>query len=756
MMFTMPVYDMMLLPGVTFYFKKDIFQQMGNQDAKAGDDVLFLMQRTDKDRKDLTPEDFYPVGVSGKLDSVDNEGNIRIRTVARVDLSDLEMAEDGILANASIRPDTEDITPEEEKAIFDRVKNVLLNYISQFQWGVLARNYVLHWKNLEETLCAVSGYIHIPWEDKYRIIETDSRKERCELIEKAIREAIEVNRVGVEAENAQKENNERLYREAALKKQIELLQQELDDMHPENVSDVRRFEQKIEASGMGEDARKEADKVLNRMKQEGQDGHEYCMLYDYLEIVTSLSRKPEPAAAIDLKEAEKILDEDHYSLSKVKERIIQQLAVMALNKKQSGSVLLFVGAPGTGKTSIGQSIARALGRKYVRISLGGVRDEAEIRGHRRTYIGAMPGRIMQGMQRAGVMNPVMVLDEVDKLSKDYSGDPASALLEVLDPEQNNTFADHYMNVPYDLSNVLFVCTANSVDTIPEPLLNRMEVIQFPGYTAVEKFQIAKRHLLPAAMKNAGIKAQNLKVTDGAIKRLISGYTAEAGVRGLKKQLDVLCRSAAVKLVKGEQKSISVSEKRLPQFLGHHEIRHEHVLANKEPGVITGLAWTAAGGEILFIETSLAPGKGNLIITGQLGDVMKESARIALSLVKHMYPEEAAKLEDHDLHIHVPAGAVPKDGPSAGITLTTALASLLTGKSVSPEYAMTGEVSLTGRVMPIGGLPEKLMAAERAGVKTVFIPKENEEDLEEVAKEVREKLTILPVEKVTDVLEKVLQ
>lgn len=756
MMFTMPVYDMMLLPGVTFYFKKDIFQQMGNQDAKAGDDVLFLMQRTDKDRKDLTPEDFYPVGVSGKLDSADNEGNIRIRTVARVDLSDLEMAEDGILANASIRPDTEDITPEEEKAIFDRVKNVLLNYISQFQWGVLARNYVLHWKNLEETLCAVSGYIHIPWEDKYRIIGTDSRKERCELIEKAIREAIEVNRVGVAAENAQKENNERLYREAALKKQIELLQQELDDMHPENVSDARRFEQKIEASGMGEEARKEADKVLNRMKQEGQDGHEYGMLYDYLEFVTSLSWKPEPAAAIDLKEAEKILDEDHYGLSKVKERIIQQLAVMALNKKQSGSVLLFVGAPGTGKTSIGQSIARALGRKYVRISLGGVRDEAEIRGHRRTYIGAMPGRIMQGMQRAGVMNPVMVLDEVDKLSKDYSGDPASALLEVLDPEQNNTFADHYMNVPYDLSNVLFVCTANSVDTIPEPLLNRMEVIQFPGYTAVEKFQIAKRHLLPAAMKNAGIKAQNLKVTDGAIKRLISGYTAEAGVRGLKKQLDVLCRSAAVKLVKGEQKSISVSEKRLPQFLGHHEIRHEHVLANKEPGVITGLAWTAAGGEILFIETSLAPGKGNLIITGQLGDVMKESARIALSLVKHMYPEEAAKLEDHDLHIHVPAGAVPKDGPSAGITLTTALASLLTGKPVSPEYAMTGEVSLTGRVMPIGGLPEKLMAAERAGVKTVFIPKENEEDLEEVAKEVREKLTILPVEKVTDVLEKVLQ
>ena len=756
MMFTMPVYDMMLLPGVTFYFKNDIFQQMGSQDAKAGDDVLFLMQRSDKDRKDLTAEDFYPIGISGKLDSQDSEGNIRIRTLARVDVSDLEMTEDGVLANASIRPETEDISAEEEKEIFERVKNVLLNYISQFQWGALAQNYILHWKNLEEMLCAVSGYVHIPWEDKYHILETDSRKERCELIEKAIREAIEVNRVGMEAENAQKEDHDRLYREAALKKQIELLQQELDDMHPENISDVRRFEQKIEASGMSGEARKEAEKILNRMKQEGQEGHEYGIHYEYLDFMTSLSWKQEPAAEIDLNEAEKILDEDHYGLRKVKERIIQQLAVMALNKKQSGSVLLFVGAPGTGKTSIGQSIARALGRKCVRISLGGVRDEAEIRGHRRTYVGAMPGRIMQGMQRAGVMNPVMVLDEVDKLSKDYSGDPASALLEVLDPEQNNTFADHYMNVPYDLSNVFFVCTANSADTIPEPLLNRMEVIQFPGYTAVEKFQIARRHLLPKAMKKAGIKTQNLKVTDGAIKRLISGYTAEAGVRGLKKQLDVLCRSAAVKLVKGEQKSITVSEKRLPAFLGRHEIRHEHVLANKEPGVVTGLAWTAAGGEILFIETSLSPGKGNLILTGQLGDVMKESARIALSLVKHMYPKEAALLEDHDLHIHVPAGAVPKDGPSAGITLTTALVSLLTGKPVSPEFAMTGEVSLTGRIMPIGGLPEKLMAAERAGVKTVFIPEENEEDLEEVAKEVKEKLTILPVGKVTDVLERVLQ
>ena len=514
--------------------------------------------------------------------------------------------------------------------------------------------------------------------------------------------------------------------------------------------------EKIQDSGMNEEAKKEAEKVLNRMKQEGKDSHEYGMLYDYLDFVTTLSWKTEEPAEIDLNEAEEILDEDHYGLKKVKERIIQQLAVMALNKKQSGSILLFVGAPGTGKTSIGQSIARALHRKYVRISLGGIRDEAEIRGHRRTYIGAMPGRIMEGMKRSKASNPVMVLDEVDKLARDYGGDPASALLEVLDPEQNDNFTDHYMNVPYDLSNVLFVCTANSIDSIPEPLLNRMEVIQFPGYTAVEKFQIAKRHLLPKAMKSMGIKAQNLKVSDDAIRRIIEEYTAEAGVRGLKKQMDVLCRYAAVKLVKGEQKSITVSQKRIPEFLGNNGIHHEKILRNPVPGVVTGLAWTNAGGEILFIETSFTKGSGKVIITGQLGDVMKESAQIAITLVKSIYPDAAEKFEKNDLHIHVPAGAVPKDGPSAGITLVTALASLVTQKPAPAEIAMTGEVSLRGGVMPIGGLPEKLMAAQRAGVKHVFIPYENADNLDDVADEVKEKLEITPVTSVQEVLKLVLK
>ena len=618
---------------------------------------------------------------------------------------------------------------------------------------------------MNDMASALSEYLNLTPEEKYQILAVDSVRERYTLIERAVNEFMEIAKVSSEAQEAQKGDQEQLYREAALKKQIDYLQKELDDMHPENISDVWKFEMKIEESGMNEEARKEAEKVLNRMRQEGKESHEYGLLYDYLDFVTSLSWKAPEFTPIDLKQAEEILDEDHYGLKKVKERIIQQLAVMALNRKQYGSILLFVGAPGTGKTSIGQSIARALGRKYVRISLGGIRDEAEIRGHRRTYVGAMPGRIMEAMKRSGVSNPVMVLDEVDKLAKDYGGDPASALLEVLDPEQNSTFTDHYMNVPYDLSNVLFVCTANTTDTIPEPLLNRMEAISFPGYTAVEKYHIAKKHLIPKALETMGIPKNMLKITDGALRQIIDEYTMESGVRDLKKCIETICRSAAVELVKkesaanneeaAEKSVISVTKNNLTDYLGRKQIHPERKLSSKTPGVVTGLAWTRAGGAILFIETKLTSGKGKIQITGQLGDVMKESVQIALTLVKSLYPKESKVFEDHDLHIHVPAGAVPKDGPSAGITLTTALASLVTGKAVDTDVAMTGEVSLRGGVMPIGGLPEKLMAAQRAGIKKVFIPEDNVEDLEDVAEEVKEKLEIIPVKKVTDVLKKVL-
>lgn len=751
-----PIYNILFLPDVTYHFKKEFFTENASEQLEVGSELLFAFLRNEDDAEELDADHICPVGISARVEAFGDDDSVQIRTLERVDLSDVEVENGQILADASIRAEVDDYTAEEEKAQFLRLRAALLKFVQGYQWGMWARSFILQRKNMYDLGSALSEYLNISPEEKYAIVETDSRRERCTLIEAAINEFMEVAKVSTEAKEAQKDDQEQLYREAAIKKQISYLQKELDELHPENISDTRKFEKKIEESGMNDEARKEAEKVLNRMKQEGKDSHEYGLLYDYLDFMTSLDWKAPQFTPINLDRAEQILDEDHYGLKKVKERIIQQLAVMALNRKQYGSILLFVGAPGTGKTSIGQSIARALGREYVRISLGGIRDEAEIRGHRRTYIGAMPGRIMEGIKRSGVSNPVIVLDEVDKLAKDYGGDPASALLEVLDPEQNSTFTDHYMNVPYDLSNVLFVCTANSPDTIPEPLLNRMEVINFPGYTAVEKYQIARRHLLPKALDAMGIKKNALKVTDGAIRRIIDEYTMEAGVRDLKKLIDTLCRTAAVQLVKNEGTTLTVTKTNLEKYLGKKQLHHERKLSSPEPGVVTGLAWTRAGGEILFIESKLIPGKGKMIITGQLGDVMKESIQIALSLVKSLYPKESKVLDDHDLHIHVPAGAVPKDGPSAGITLTTALASLLTGKKVSPEYAMTGEVSLRGGVMPIGGLPEKLMAAQRAGITKVLIPADNEQDLDDVADEVKNKLEIIPVKKVTEVLKLVLK
>lgn len=751
-----PIYNILFLPDVTYHFKKEFFTENASEQLEVGSELLFAFLRNEDDAEELDADHICPVGISARVEAFGDDDSVQIRTLERVDLSDVEVENGQILAEASIRAEVDDYTAEEEKAQFLRLRAALLKFVQGYQWGMWARSFILQRKNMYDLGSALSEYLNISPEEKYAIVETDSRRERCTLIEAAINEFMEVAKVSTEAKEAQKDDQEQLYREAAIKKQISYLQKELDELHPENISDTRKFEKKIEESGMNDEARKEAEKVLNRMKQEGKDSHEYGLLYDYLDFMTSLDWKAPQFTPIDLDRAEQILDEDHYGLKKVKERIIQQLAVMALNRKQYGSILLFVGAPGTGKTSIGQSIAQALGREYVRISLGGIRDEAEIRGHRRTYIGAMPGRIMEGIKRSGVSNPVIVLDEVDKLAKDYGGDPASALLEVLDPEQNSTFTDHYMNVPYDLSNVLFVCTANSLDTIPEPLLNRMEVINFSGYTAVEKYQIARRHLLPKALDAMGIKKNALKVTDGAIRRIIDEYTMESGVRDLKKLINTLCRTAAVQLVKNEGTTLTVTKTNLEKYLGKKQLHHERKLSSPEPGVVTGLAWTRAGGEILFIESKLIPGKSKMIITGQLGDVMKESIQIALSLVKSLYPKESKVLDDHDLHIHVPAGAVPKDGPSAGITLTTALASLLTGKKVSPEYAMTGEVSLRGGVMPIGGLPEKLMAAQRAGITKVLIPADNERDLDDVADEVKNKLEIIPVKKVTEVLKLVLK
>ena len=749
-MIYIPCYNVLTLPDVSCYFRLDYLNGMSDQPVKAGDKVLFLMLKEQREGGEIEAEDIYPIAVRGAVESIDNQWAL-VHTTNRVNLDSIQVEGKSFRLEMRMRPDLNDLDPDEKEERFQKMRSAMLQTFQGTQWMQGDRSYMQRWKNMNEIVTFTSALLQISNEEKYAILEEDSVARRTELMEKAFYESLELYKVSSEAQSAQQESNEKLYREQALRRQIDFLQKELDDLHPENVTDIRKFEQKIQESGMNETARAEAEKVLNRMKQEGQESHEYGMLYDYLDFVTSLSWKKEKAAEIDLKAAREVLDEDHFGLKKTKERIIQQIAVMALNQKQSGSILLFVGAPGTGKTSIGQSIARALNRKYVRISLGGVRDEAEIRGHRRTYIGAMPGRIMDGIKRSGASNPVVVLDEVDKLVRDYGGDPSSALLEVLDPEQNSTFTDHYMNVPYDLSDVLFVCTANTTDTIPEPLLNRMEVISFPGYSALEKFQIARRHLLPKAMEKAGIREEDFTISDEGLRALISDYTMEAGVRGLKNRLDALCRAAAVQIVSGSSSRVSVEPKDLRDILEVSPIRHDHILETKNPGIVTGLAWTQAGGEILFIETLFTKGSGKITVTGQLGDVMKESVQIAISLVKAMFPEKEELFEKNDLHIHVPAGAVPKDGPSAGITLTTALASLVTGKPVPPELAMTGEVSLRGVVMPIGGLPEKLMAAQRAGVKRVLIPEENTDDLRDVAEEVKQELEIIPVHQVQDVL-----
>ena len=749
-----PFYNLIILPRVTYYFQEEYFKELAKKDAQVGEEVLFLMLRENKQRAEIVPDDFYPIGVLGTIETVDEEGNVGLRASTRVCATSIKVTKTKITAEFKEIPDIEDIDKEKAKRQFQNIKKTLLQFVNNFQWGMMAREYILQWDSLAEMVATMSRQLEISNEEKYAILEEDSLTKRNERMESAIYEFIAVSQVSNEAQSQQNQENEKAYREQAIKKQISILQKELDNMHPENVTDVRKFEKKIAESGMNEEARREAEKILNRMKQEGENSHEYGTFYDYLDFMTTLSWKKAEFKEINLDRAEEILDSEHYGLRKAKQRIIQQIAVMALNKQQAGSILLFVGAPGTGKTSIGQSVAKALDREYVRVSLGGVKDEAEIRGHRRTYVGAMAGRIMEGIKRSGVSNPVVVLDEIDKLSNSYNGDPASALLEVLDPEQNGTFTDHYLNVPYDLSDVLFLCTANTTDTIPEPLLNRMEVINFQGYTESEKIQIARKHLLPKAMKSTGITPSKLKATDAALHSIIADYTMEAGVRGLKKRLTTLCRVAAVKMVRGEQKTVTVGPKKLREFLDQKPIHHDSILEKKKPGVVTGLAWTQAGGDILFIETMFTKGKGEIKVTGQLGDVMKESVQIAWTLVKSRFPGKAEFFQTQDLHIHVPEGAVPKDGPSAGITLTTALTSLVLNKSVSPEIAMTGEVSLRGNVMPIGGLPEKLMAAVRAGIKTVLIPEDNVEDLEEVAEEVKEQLTIYPVHTIDEVLKKV--
>ncbi len=778
-MAVLPVYNIMAVPDGNIYFKTDYYRTMTGRTPAKDERVILIVMKEARSREDLTEDSFYPVGLMGTIVEVNSDGYLVIHCKDRVNLEEVTVFRDhSIDLSISRRKDIQDLDEESASRRLNALKLRLGKISEKYQWSVMIRSYLSRWDSIGQIACAMSPWMVNTNKERYEILAEDSLELRFEKLEKMLYENLEMNDVKQNAKSAQEQDYQKIYRESAIKKQMDYLQKELDELHPENVTDLRRLELRLEESEMNDTARKEAGKVLGRLKQEGNNSPEYGMLFDYLDYLLSLPWKKEEFQDISLGRADKILSEDHYGLEKVKKRVIQQIAVMNLRRRQSGSILLFVGAPGTGKTSIGQGIARALSREYVRVSLGGVRDEADIRGHRRTYIGSMAGRIMDGIAKSGVSNPVMVLDEIDKLSASYNGDPASALLEVLDPEQNFSFTDHYLNVPYDLSDVFFICTANTIDTIPEPLLNRMEVIQFQGYTPMEKFEIARRHLIPKSREAVGLTGEDVQISDDALRLTISDYTREAGVRGLKKRIDMICRSAAVEFVKmdteekerteseettpgnaketenqkSEKPCVSVTVENLRDFLDTRPMHHGLVPEKTNPGIVTGLAWTAAGGEILYMETLFTQGSGKVCVTGQLGDVMKESAQLAVSLVKYIFPEKAELFEKNDLHIHVPDGATPKDGPSAGITLTTAIASLVSGIAVDPAVGMTGEVSLQGNVKPIGGLPEKLMAAQRAGVKRVFIPRENEEDLRDVPKEVLDQMEIIPVEEVEEVLE----
>ena len=605
----------------------------------------------------------------------------------------------------------------------------------------------------------VAAHMALRLSDKQRVLEAADLRERLELVMALVEGEIDVLQIEKRVRGRVKQQMEKSQREYYLNEQMKAIQKELGDMN-EEASEAAELEKKIEAAGMPAEAKEKAVGELNKLKMMSPMSAEATVVRNYIDWLVKAPWKKRTRVLKDLARAEEVLNEDHYGLDKVKERIVEYLAVQQRVKKQKGPILCLVGPPGVGKTSLGKSIARATNRKFVRMSLGGVRDEAEIRGHRRTYIGSMPGKIIQNMARTGVRNPLFLLDEVDKMSMDFRGDPSSALLEVLDPEQNSSFNDHYLEVDFDLSETMFICTANSLN-IPAPLLDRMEVIRIPGYTEDEKLNIATRYLVPKQVKNNGLKDEELAITEAAIRDIIRHYTREAGVRSLERELARICRKVVKELLldKGHNKKITVKPSSLEKYLGVKRFRYGRAEETDRVGQVTGLAWTEVGGELLTIEAATIPGKGKLIHTGKLGEVMKESIQAAMTVVRSrsrmlgIDPEFYAK---HDVHIHVPEGATPKDGPSAGIGMCTALVSALTGIPVRSDVAMTGEITLRGEVLPIGGLKEKLLAAHRGGIQVVLIPEENEKDLAEIPKNIKGKLDIKPVKWIDQVLEVALQ
>ena len=725
------------------------------------DQQLFVITQRDPQVADPVMEDLYRVGTIVRIKQVVKMPKDILRILAegieRAQLTDLSEENGFLLAEVvTLSDEEEDMDKMTREALLRSLQETFDLYCHvNGKMSKEISHQISEIRDLEKAVGQMAMNLPLYYEQKQKVLEAPGLQERCELLLTIMESEIDILKLRQELQAKVKERIDKTQREYFLREQVKLIREELGE---DNVNEADLFLEELEKKKASEAVKEKIHKEIERYRNIGPNTGEMSMTRSYIETLLEMPWDEMSKDNKDIAEAREILEADHYGLEKVKERILEFLAVRILSKKGDSPILCLVGPPGTGKTSIAKSIARALNKKYVRISLGGVRDEAEIRGHRRTYLGAMPGRIASGLRSAGVKNPLMLLDEIDKISSDYKGDTASAMLEVLDSEQNDKFRDHYIEIPLDLSEVLFIATANDVQTIPRPLLDRMELIEITSYTENEKFHIAKEHLWMKQVERNGLTKKQISITDDAIKMVIASYTREAGVRSLERKLGEICRKAAREILENKKKSVKVTEKTLKTYLGRKRFSVNERNEKDEIGIVRGLAWTSVGGDTLQIEVNIMPGKGEMNLTGQLGDVMKESAQAGLSYIRSVsrqYHIEEDFFKTHDIHIHIPEGAVPKDGPSAGVTMATAMISAITETPVRSDIAMTGEITLRGRVLPIGGLKEKLLAAKNAGIKTVFVPKKNKPDVEEISDEIKGGLHIRYAETMEDILPKAL-
>jgi ATP-dependent Lon protease len=758
----LPVKDLSLFPRMVLPMLVDQGRHSALIDeAVSGDRVMGLLAlKGDVSAEQITSlDELYQVGVAAlvlRMAKVEGEG-IRLVAQGVTRFKVLELVETEPFIKARVEAVEEKASDDMEAAAL--ISNLRALFRKALQ---LAPHLPEELQSLAASvsdpgaLCdMVAGTLNISPQQRQSIVEAIDIKQRLKKITDFINHEIKVMELGSKIQSQVKEGLDKSQREYYLRQQLKAIQKELGEGEESANPEVDEIRRKLAEKKLPEEVRKEAGREVERLAQMHSSSSEYHVITTYLDWILSLPWLEPSKDSLDIPKARQILEADHYGLDKVKRRILEYLSVRKLNPGAKGPILCFAGPPGVGKTSLGRSIARSMGREFVRISLGGVRDEAEIRGHRRTYVGALPGRIIQSIRRAGTQNPVFMLDEMDKVGNDFRGDPSSALLEVLDPEQNFSFSDHYLDLPFDLSKVMFIATANRLDTIPPPLRDRMEIIELSGYTAEDKLKIAKRFLVPRQRKEHGLSAKQAKLSDAAIKLLIKSYTREAGLRNLEREIGSLYRFVAGQIAEGKTESVSIGAGKVKEILGPERFAFDSKLRTSVPGVATGLAWTPVGGDILFIEASSMPGKGRLTLTGQLGDVMKESAQAAVSFVRANAEKLGVDPEFHeklDLHIHIPAGAIPKDGPSAGVTLITALMSLLSGEAVNPTTAMTGEITLRGMVLPVGGIKEKVLAAHRAGIKKVLLPEPNQRDLEEVPENVKNSMEFVFLNRMDQVCE----